>query len=199
MNFTPLRARRTRFLQIFGSLATATSLAACGGGGNDTSETTATVASCPRSQQSDIWINNRLGCLTVGQRLIDIAAGATGTKGDRAFVIQQLTMDSAFNNVLPGGRARHFRHFICVRNVPANLTPLSLATDLAVAIGTSNSSTTKPPQVSAVSLTVAGGNQAGWQSMPCDPALHPVIVDYDTRLIQSLNPGALGAIQIYDL
>jgi hypothetical protein len=176
-----------------------TSLAACGGGGDKADSGAAAASSCPRTQLSEIWINNRLGCLTVGQRLIDIASSAPGVRADRAFVIRQLTLDSGFNNVLPGGKARYFRHFICVRNAPADLAPLNLATDLAVAIGTSNFSTTKPPQVSAVSLTVAGGNQPGWQSMPCDPAVHPVIVDYDTRLVQSLNPIALVTLQIYDL
>ena len=175
-----------------------TSLAACGGGVDDASGTAA-AAGCPRVQQSDIWINNRLGCMAVGQRLIDLASNAAGTRGDRAFVIRQLTLDAGFNNVLPGGRARYFRHFICVRSAPADLAPMSLASDLAVAIGTSNFSTTKPPQVSAVTLTVEGGNQAGSVSMPCDPAVHPVIVDFDTRLIQSINPRALAALQIYDL
>jgi hypothetical protein len=198
MHSNLLPTLHTRLFRFLFCVVAMTSLAACGGGGDEASGTAA-AAGCPRAQQSDIWINNRLDCLAVGQRLIDLAASATGTRSDRPFVIRQLTLDAGFNNVLPGGRARYFRHFICVRNVPANLAPMNLATDLAVAIGTSNFSTTKPPQVSAVSLTVEGGNQAGSVSMPCDPAVHPVIVDFDTRLIQSLNPRALTALQIYDL
>jgi hypothetical protein len=154
------------------------------------------------AQLEDAWINNRLGCLSVGQRLIDISRSATGSSSDTAFVIRQQTLDAGFNNVLSGTAARHFRHFLCVKNAPVGLTegmnPLSLATDLSVAIGTSNSSMRKPPQVSAVSLGVAGGNGPGWVKMTCDPAVHPVVVDFATGLVQSLNPSALAALQTFD-
>ena len=154
------------------------------------------------SQLADVWINNRLGCLVVGQRFIDIASSATGTRSDQAFVIRQLTLDASFNNVLGGNASRYFRYFLCVKNAPAGLTDglnrLSLATDLSVAIGTSNSSQRKPPQASAVTLEVAGGSGPGWVATSCDPAVHPVIVDFNTGLIQSVNPTALASLQVFD-
>ena len=203
----------SRLAQLLYASTAALALTACGGGGDAVAASsggnpalpggnsggTSGSSACPHAQLADAWINNRLACLFVGEHLIDIASGATGAKSDRAFVIRQETLDSNWNNALTGASARYFRHFICVRNAPENVAALSLATDLAVSIGTSNSSGSKPPQVSAVSLTVAGGNQPGWQQVICDPALHPVIVDYDTRLIQGVNPGALSALQIYDL
>lgn len=186
------------------SFATAL-LAACGGSADDLlgSQPVENARGCPNQQASDAWVNNRLSCLRVGQRLIQGATTATGATADRAFVVQQQTLDASFNNALPGGARRHFQHFLCVRNAPAGLTDggnrLTLATDLAVAIGTSNSSTTKPPQVSAISLGLAGGNRPGWVDMPCDPRVHPVIVDFNSRLVESLNPGALAALQVYDI
>lgn len=196
-------------------------LAACGGGGGESAlgvaaaapstgasasnpapGNTPTAGLCPRAQLADAWINNRLGCATVGQRLIDLSGSAAGLRSDTAFVIRQQTLDAGFNNVLGGNVARHFRHFLCVRNAPAGLTEglnrLSLATDLSVAIGTSNSSTRKPPQVSAVTLEVAGGNGPGWVNTICDPAVHPLIVDFTTGLVQSVNPAALAALQTFD-
>jgi hypothetical protein len=200
---------------------TATLTAACGGGSSEAASALPTPVpispplapgpgatvpdpnNCPRSRLSDAWINNRLGCLVVGQRLIDIASSAAGARADLAFVVAQQTLDAGFNNALPNGATRHFRHFICVRQAPAGLTDggsrQSLATDLSVAIGTSNSSLLKPPQVSAITLTIAGGDGPGWVQMPCNPALHPVIVDFDTRLVHSLNPGALASLQVFDL
>jgi hypothetical protein len=190
---------------------------ACGGGGSEAATPLPTSLppapgpvgvvpdpnNCPRSALSDAWINNRLGCLVVGQRLIDIAASAAGARTDLAFVVAQQTLDAGFNNALPNGATRYFRHFICVRQAPVGLTDggsrQSLATDLAVAIGTSNSSLLKPPQVSAITLTIAGGDGPAWVQMPCSPALHPVIVDFDTRLVHSLNPGALASLQVFDL
>jgi hypothetical protein len=189
---------------------------ACGGGGGEAASpvpgnppqssgqgvATPDPNNCPRGTLSDAWINNRLGCLVVGQRLIDIASSASGARADLAFVVAQQTLDARFANVLPNGASRYFRHFICVRQAPVGLSDagnrLSLATDLSVAIGTSNSSLLKPPQVSAIALTIAGGNGPGWVQMPCNPALHPVIVDFDSRLVHSLNPGALASLQVFD-
>jgi len=184
--------------------ALAFTLTACGGGGTaaDTPALPAGAA-CPHAQLSDAWINNRLACLAPGQRVLDMSASATGARADRAFVVAQLTLDANFNNLLPAGASRYFKHFVCVHNAPLGLTDasnrLNLATDLAVALGTSNFSNTKPPQVMAISLSVAGGNAPAWQDMPCNPALHPVIVDFDSRAVQSINPAALASLLVFDL
>ena len=214
---TPRHHGLTRALAVVLIALAVVPFAGCGGGGGDASATLPITSpqlpspgapvpdanNCRRSVLADAWINNRLGCLAVGQTLIDIASSAAGPRADVAFVVAQQTLDAAFNNALPNGATRYFRHFICVRQAPAGLTAagsrLSLATDLAVAIGTSNSSLLKPPQVSAISLTIAGGNWPGWVEMPCNPALHPVIADFDSRQVHNLNPGALSALQIFDL
>ncbi len=215
---TQFHSRTRRLLATIG-LASLLGLTACGGGSSSDPTTgagdpgagtvptpnptpTPGAASCPMAQLSDAWIDKRLGCLTVGQTLIELAGTASGARADLAVVIRQLTLDSRWNNVLEANKARHFQHFLCVKNAPATLTEglnrLSLATDLAVAIGTNNGSATKPPQVTGIALEVAGGDRPGWQHMACDRALHPVIVDYDTRRIDSVNAPALAALQIYD-
>lgn len=169
-----------------------------GNGGTGTPSTSA----CAQATVNDAWINNRLGCLRVGQQLIDTASGATGIKADVAFIINEQVLDLAFSSVTPG-KTRYFKYFLCVRNAPASLDTsgkrLNLASDLAVAIGTANGSTTKPPGVSAISLTIAGGNQSGSAQMACNPSTHPVIVNYDTGKIESINVNALDVLETYDL
>jgi len=157
------------------------------------------TAACPHSVLGDVWLNNRLGCLSVGQRFIDLSSGATGTKADTAYVVAELVVDSSFSNVLGPSVRRFFRHFLCVRNTPSNLQRTFLATDLSIAIGTSNQSALKPPGVGAVSLAIAAANEPSFVAMPCDPARHPVIVDYDTGRIESVNPATLAALTIYDM
>lgn len=157
------------------------------------------AAACPHSVLGDVWLNNRLGCLSVGQRFVDLSSGATGTKADVAYVVSELVVDSSFTNVLGAGVSRFFRHFLCLRNAPSNLQRIYVATDLSIAIGTSNQSALKPPGVGAVTLAIAGGNQPSFVAMPCDPSRHPVIVDYETGRIESISPAALAALTIYDM
>lgn len=186
-------------LVMAGAISSAATLSACGGGDGGGDVIVDPAPGCPRAQLADAWINNRLACLSPGQTFVDLSRSATGTPVDRAFVIGQTTLDRDFRNVLPAGASRHFQHFVCVRGAPGNVRGQSVATDLAVAIGTSNSSATKPPQVSAISLDVAGGDRPGWVDRACDPALHPVIVNFQTGRIESVNAAALSQLQVYDL
>lgn len=159
----------------------------------------AAAASCPRATLDDVWINNRLGCLSAGQQFVDLSGRATGTKADIAYIVSQLVVDSAFYNVLGGNNRRYFSHFLCVRNVPSDVRRVSLAADLQIAIGVSNQSSLKPPGVGAVNLDISGGNQPSLLVTSCDPLRHPVIVNYDTGRIESVNPAALSALSIYSM
>lgn len=175
-------------------LVSITLLAACGGGGGGNGD-----GACPRDRLDDAWINKRLGCLQVGQRLIEGAAsGASGAAADRAFVVRQTTLDRSFDNVLGKDVHRYFKHFLCVRQAPAGVSTTSLASDLAVAIGTSNASASKPPQVAAITLAIAGGPGPGIVETACNSATHPVVVAWDTRLIEAVSPAALPALEIFD-
>lgn len=178
-------------------------LAGCGGGGGDSDGgvpdfgvPAGSGATCPHAQPADVWLNNRLSCLAVGQRVIDTASGAAGAKADTAFVIRQRAYDASGADLLPGNKARHFKNFVCVRNAPANLNRQSLAADLEVVMGMFNAGL--PSGVRASTLANAGTTQVGFTAMPCDPALHPVIVNYDTGLVESANPPALANLEVYD-
>jgi len=198
---------KTTYLASLAVAALLTSpLTACGGesgSATDPGGSQPSGSNCPHTQLTDAWINNRLACLVAGQSVIDLASSSTGVRADRAFVVYQTTLDANFKNVLANNASRYFRHFICIRNAPAGLTDsgnrMNLATDLAVALGTSNFSASKPPQVSAITLGIAGGNGPGWVDMPCDASVHPVIVDFNTKQVQSVNPAALAALQVFDL
>lgn len=178
-------------------------LAACGGGGDDGRPTpdigrptSPASTTCPHVQTSDVWLDNRLGCATVGQKIIDMAAGATGTPGDVAYVIRQVAYDRSMNDLLPDAKARHFQHFLCVRNVPLGVDRQLLAADLEAVMGLASGSL--PRDVAISTLANAGTNRAGYAVQACDPQKHPVIVDYSTGLVQSVNPQALPTLVTYD-
>jgi hypothetical protein len=37
------------------------------------------------------------------------------------------------------------------------------------------------------------------QTVPCDPNIHPLIVDFDSGNVESVNPQALSALSIHDV
>ena len=177
-------------------------LAGCGGGGDDGPSPNVGIpagsgSTCPRAHVSDVWLNNRLACLTAGQRVIDMAGGGSGEKVDMAFVIRQVAYNSSVTNLLPGNEARHFKHFLCVRSAPANLNRQLLAADLEVVMGIFSGGL--PSGVGASALSNAGTTQSGYAAMPCDPAVHPVIVNYDSGIVESINPAAMASLEVYDV
>lgn len=192
--------------------STLVALTACGGGGADDagapSANQAGSSNCPTAAPADVWMDQRLGCLTVGARFHDISAssGAAGTQ-DYSFALSQRAIDNNFNNILgPQGGKRYWANFVCVRNAPAGGfgtgSLIGLGTDMAVAMGISNFGTRKPAGISASYISVESGGQAGVMAVraeACNAAIHPVIVDYATGLVVSLNPGALGAMTTYTL
>jgi hypothetical protein len=107
-------------------------------------------------------------------------------------------MDGRFHNILGSDIGRHFKHFLCVQNTPANIDRQSLATDLLIAMGMSTYGSLKPPGISAVAMEIAGTKQSGFANIPCDSERHPLIVNYDTGRIESLNVKALSVLETYD-
>lgn len=187
-------------------LAVAVGLTGCGGGDGPLTETLndtfgpGNPSACPRSQVADTWLNNRLDCLRVGQRFISVG-GASGDKADRAFIFGQQVLDSSFNNVLGADVKRYFKHAVCVRNAPANVAPVTLAGDLATALGLNVLASGSRFYASGVSgSTFLWGGIADTNTLqtPCDPSRHPVIVDYDTGRIDSVNAAALTQLVIFD-
>lgn len=201
-----MTSQRTRRGALAISIATAAVLAACGGGGSDTATPDlvngpGNPSGCPKAQASDVWINNRLGCLVVGQKWVSVSAGATGTAADRAYIMGQRVLNSSFNNVLGADVLRHFKYFVCVRGAPANIASLSVATDMATTLGIGSAIAAQyiPAGYSSSTLEASGGGtEPAVVAMACDPAVHPVIVDYATGKVQSINPAALTALQVYD-
>lgn len=188
------------------AVAVAAVLAACGGGGDTFTEPVndtfgpGNPSTCPSSKVSDIWLNNRLDCLRAGQKFIG-TSGASGEKADRAYIFGQQVLDPSFNNVLGANVSRYFKHVLCVRNAPANLAPLILAGDLGTALGLNvlvTGGKYLPSGVSGSTFQYGGIPDSNALQTPCDPSRHPVIVDYDSGRIQSVNAAALAQLQIFD-
>ncbi|OYU43789.1 MAG: hypothetical protein CFE44_16455 [Burkholderiales bacterium PBB4] len=179
-----------------------------GGGGGTPAESSGVLADgfgpgnaagCPKSVFSDIWINNRLGCLAVGQAFVNGGLKASGTKADRAFLISQSVADQSLNNPLGGSVARHYKYFLCVRNAPAGLTGQAASSDLADALGIGSVLRTLyfPPDVTSNSLRSEGAVDSV-VAVTCDRSVHPVVVDFNTGKVESVNSAALPNLQIYD-
>jgi hypothetical protein len=184
-------------------------MAGCGGGGGGAGDINTPIndvygpgspSSCPNGQRSDVWFNNRLACLAAGQRFINAASGS-GDKADRAYIFGQQALDGSLNNVLGPNVLRYFKYAVCVRNAPATIAPLSLAGDLATALGLNVLATGSrfyPPALSGSTFFYGGISDTNTLQTPCDPAKHPVIVNYDSGRIESVNSGALSALVVFD-
>lgn len=200
------RTYRSGFAALLTSVI-AFGLTACGGGGGYDGHTQihndgfgpGSPSTCPKSVVDDIWINNRLGCLTAGQPFFNAVADATGTRKDRAYQIGQQATDQNFRNLLAGDASRYFKYYLCVRNAPPNLTGLEAASSLSDALGIGSVMLTLyfPPGVTGSSLRVGGVLDSAVDT-PCDPKKHPVIVDFNTGKVESVNASALDSLQIYD-
>jgi hypothetical protein len=170
--------------------------AGCGAGGATGALGGGPGAACPHAQLDDIWLDKRLACLSVGENASPTVAKAPGDRVDRAFIIAQQTLANGFNNVLGSNNSRYFKYIVCVHDAPVDLTgpssSVSFATDLVVAFGVMS---VQPPEVDSSTLRVGGGGENAVVDAPCDPAVHPVILDSEGK-IESLNPGALATLTI---
>ncbi|MGR2681576.1 hypothetical protein [Chromobacterium haemolyticum] len=96
------------------------------------------------------------------------------------------------------GKARYYQHFLCIKNPPAGVSGWLVAGDIGQAMKTVGP-ISSVAGINFISTAVSGGDRNGWEVMACDPAKHPVIVDYNTGKIESVNPEALKAINVYEL
>ena len=175
-----------------------------GGGGGGSSN----AIVCPSSTINEAWLNNRLSCLTVGQVLLKNTYTtypvATGITVDLAITINEKVYDSSFNNILGSDKKRIFSRFVCIKNAPnvsqyPNWVSQGIPFDLSDAVGGGNFSNSKPPGVSGMYFGSTGnGNEVPAMVETCDATKHPLILDYTTKRIVSINPVALQALNIYD-
>ncbi|ATP29631.1 Tat pathway signal protein [Chromobacterium violaceum] len=152
---------------------------------------------CSASGMDDMWLDQRLGCLTPGSRFIVNAGGAEGETQDMAYVVNEAIYDNDFY-LINNRKVRYFQSFLCVRNHPRGVRPLFLSGDLANALELSNQDR-KPAGVGPTSVNISGGDRAGGVATACDPARHPLIVDYRSGKVESVNPLALQALHVYEL
>jgi VCBS repeat-containing protein len=173
---------------------------------SNSSSSDATV--CPSSAINDAWLNNRLSCLTVGQVLLrntyTTYPEATAITVDLAITINEKVYDNSFNNILGSDKKRIFSRFVCIKNAPnvsqyPNWVSQGIPYDLSDAVGGGNFSNSKPPGVSGMYFGSTGnGNEDPAKVETCDATKHPLILDYKTKRIVSVNPAALENLSIYD-
>ena len=146
-----------------------------------------------------LTLDQRLTCLQVGTKVIDISSAATGATADYSFVVHQSTYDSGFNNVLGIDKKRYFARILCVRNAPSSLTNSAnrwgLATDLVVAVRAAGA---LPPGYS-IYMGISGGNQDGFVQENCETSKHPIVINFSTGLIEAVTPSAMQNVQTYEL
>jgi hypothetical protein len=182
-------------------------IAGCGGGGSDSTPSTiydgfgpGSPSTCSKSTAADVWLNNRLGCLAAGQKF-SRASGASGALADRAYIVGQQAHDTALANILGANRLRYFKYAICVKNAPENLAPNTLTVDLEIALGLNllaNGSGFYPPGISGSAILYGGIADANVLQVPCSAATHPIIVNYTSGKLESVNPSAMSAVQVFD-
>lgn len=184
-----------------------TLVAACGGGGDSAGSALfdgygpGNPSACPKSSLADTWLDKRLPCLAAGQKFIRNSAGATGASADRAYIFGQQVLDTNLINVLGANKLRYFKYTLCVKGAPETLAPVALAVDLEVALGLNvlaNGTGFYPPGVAGSTFQYGGIAEANTLQIACDPATHPVIVNYTSGRIESVNATALAAVQIFD-
>ena len=156
-------------------------------------------AGCPTQSPDDVWADVRLACFTVGEPFIDVSKDASGDPADTAYIMVEQAFDDSFSSI-NGGKRRYFEYILCVKQAPANIEPLSLATDFAVANGLGNFGWALPKGISTATTSISGSDATGPSRVvtPCDPAVHPVIVDFPSGKIESINPGALANLKTTD-
>jgi hypothetical protein len=152
---------------------------------------------CPTAGPDDVWADVRLDCFTEGQAFIDISKSATGEPADTAYIVVEQAMDDSFTSI-NGGKRRYFEYLLCVKGAPSNLSTLSLASVFAVANGLGNFGWALPKGIATATMSISGNRDTGPYQVrtPCDPSQQPVIVDFATGKIESLNKGALATLKV---
>ncbi len=180
---------------------------ACGGGGESGGSAIfdgygpGHPSACPKSSLADTWLDKRLPCLAAGQQFIRNSAGATGAAADRAYIFGQQVLDTSLINVLGANKLRYFKYAVCVKGAPETGAPVTLAVDLEVALGLNvlaNGTGFYPPGVAVSTFQYGGIADENTLQITCKPTLHPIIVNYASGRIESVNATALAAVQIFD-
>jgi hypothetical protein len=182
-------------------------VAACGGGGESGGSALfdgygpGNPSACPKSSLGDTWLDKRLPCLAAGQKFIRNSAGATGSAADRAYIFGQQVLDTNLINVLGANRLRYFKYTVCVKGAPDTVAPVALAVDLEVALGLNvlaNGTGFYPPGVAGSTFQYGGIADANTLQVTCNPAMHPVVVDYVSGRVESVSTPALAVVEIFD-
>ena len=136
--------------------------------------------------------------MRVGTAFMSRVADAGNDAADYSFVVAQKVLGGSFGNVLGPNKERYFSRILCVRNAPSRLTDsgprITLATDLVVALRAAGSL----PMNYSTYMGIYGGDRPGFRQESCDPMNHPIIVNYSTRMIESINPEAMVNVEVYD-
>lgn len=167
--------------------------------GSNGTDTKSIPPGCPTGGPDDVWANVRLDCFTEGQTFIDISADASGEPADTAYIVNEQAFDSSFT-AINGGKKRYFEYILCVKGAPSGITTLSLASDFAVANGLGNFGWALPDGIATATTSISGNSKSGPYMLKteCDPSVHPVIVDFASRKIESINKDALAELKVTD-
>jgi hypothetical protein len=148
-----------------------------------------------------MWLDKSLGCLAVGQTVIDKASSATGPVSEYSFIVGQRVYDRTYSSVLGANEYRYFSRILCVRNAPSGLVNsgymVFLGTDLGAAF---RASVNFPSGYNTLMITGSGNNDGlpTFVQESCSTSKHPIIIDFATKKIVALTPSAMSAVRIYD-
>lgn len=183
---------------------------------NTSSTTTTNTApeaskkTCKNDTLDDVWMNNRLGCVAINQKLLSNAItdgfDSDKTLVDTAIMPSQGVYNAAFNNIIGTDGGRYFQRLICITNTPKDYfnfsaKRLTLATDLAVGFGLGNFVKIKGVSTSPISVKGFYSKADKATVLPaveetCSAAKHPIIVDFQTGRITVINDDALSKLII---
>lgn len=154
----------------------------------------------------DVWLSSRLSCLNKSKKVI-LDNYETGKVSDIAFTIGQKVLDKNFNNILGSNGFKAYKHLVCIKNVPkstysSDLSLHGLSGDLTTAFAIGNFA--KIDGVSSTGVIIRGFYAKSinktiqpYQKISCNDKIHPVIIDYSTGYIVSINENAMNNVIEY--
>lgn len=203
-------------LQI-GSLVSAAFLAGCGGGGSSSGADSNTQGTspplnggnpsantdpwpkCPRAKVEDAWAFNRFECTSVGANAISLSkSGVASTDSYEYTLVERIHLNTG-----PSTDLKYMAYFVCLKNSPSPTDQyfrIQFANDIESLFKLNNSSTAYiPAGVWTTTFLIQGetGKPQPWNKTTCDPAKHPLIIDFATGKVESINPNAT-LTEVYD-
>ena len=193
-----------------GSLFVVSMLTACGGGGGsaDSSPQATTPPQtnvdpwpkCPRSNVNDAWVFNRFECTSVGSTAINLSASGIATTDSYEYTL----VERIHPVTGPATDLKYMAYFVCLKNSPSPTDQgwrVNFANDVEALFKLNNSSTAYLPTgvwTTTVLIQAGAGKPDPWNKTTCDPAKHPLIIDFATGKVESINPDAT-LTEVYDL